>query len=148
MSCKFDEMLLYEYIDNILEPDEKLKVTNHLSACPHCRKKIAEIKLMFYELEHLDAVEIPEELALIRQSVVTDAFDSKQSVLQTATSNLKKTGSAVLNAPVIKHVVPSKEDLTNATKHVYSGSKKALSSLSKKEKKSKKSMKERLGGLI
>ena len=40
VDCKFDEMLLYEYLDDLLENEEKLMVSNHLSSCPECRRNI------------------------------------------------------------------------------------------------------------
>jgi len=43
MSC-FDEKRLYEYIDGILEADERGEVEKHLNECPACQKKVAELK--------------------------------------------------------------------------------------------------------
>jgi len=150
MTCNFDEMLLYEYLDNLLDANEKLEVNNHLSTCSSCRKKLSEIKLMYYELDHLDEVEIPEELATMRASFVLNAFDEKEKVspIKAVSSGLKKTKTVLNNAPVIGTLMPTKEKFSTASKHVYEGSKKILSKETKKPKKSKKSFKQRVGGLL
>lgn len=146
MSCNFDEMLLYEFLDDVLDPADKLLVSNHLSACPHCRKKLAEIKLMFYELEHMDAVEIPEELSTIRLEAIASirgAYKESKSLL----TQLQETKSVLLETPVVNHLVPTKENMVKTSKFFYDGTKKIVNTLPKKEKK-KKPIKAKLGGLL
>lgn len=130
MACKFDEMLLYEYLDDLLDAEEKVLVSNHLSSCGECRKKIAEIKLLFYEIEHLEDIELPKEAASIRQSIVEEAFENDPvSQLSKLASSVKKTAIAIS---------PTKEQVGGAVKSVYHGSKKVYQALPKKEKKAKK----------
>lgn len=149
MTCKFDETLLYEYLDDLLEADEKIMVNNHLSACPHCRQKLSEIKLLFYELDNIAEVEIPDELEALRLSVVESAFEVEHKTLsQSISSNLKKTKETLENTPVISQVIPNKENLSAAGKGLLNVTKKAVGKLPKKEKKEKKSLKKSLGGLL
>lgn len=150
MTCNFDDMLLYEYLDDLLDVEEKFKVNNHLSACASCRQKLSEIKLMYYELDHLEAVEIPEALSELRASIVDDAFDGKEKVstLQTISKSLKNTKSVLDRTPVIGTLMPSKKKLATATKHLYDGSKKVVSKVPRKSKKEKQSFKKRIGGLL
>ncbi|MBN2795396.1 MAG: zf-HC2 domain-containing protein [Clostridia bacterium] len=146
MSCNFDEMLLYEFLDDVLEPAEKLVVSNHLSACPHCRKKLSEIKLMFYELEHMEAIEIPEELSLIRlEAVKVELGKSKES--KSLLTQLQETKTVLLETPVVNHLVPTKEKMVKTSKFFYDGTKKIVTNMPKKEKK-KTRLKGKLGGLL
>jgi len=145
MSCNFDDMLLYEYIDKTLDSEEKLLVDRHLSACPDCRKKVAEIKLLYYELDNLEEVELPEEVHLIREEVVSSAF-SDQKI--SATEKLKQTKKKLEKTPVVGALVPTKEKMTSAAKGLYKGSKKVYQSIPKKEKESKKKVRKSFGGLL
>ena len=147
MSCQFDEMLLYEYIDQILETEEKLIVERHLSACPHCRKKLSEIKLLYYELDTIDLVEVPDEVHDIRANVVSAAFqDQKVSAVE----QIRRTKKKLENTPVVGALVPTKAKVKGAAKNLYSGSKKVYQALPKKEqkKKTRKLKKKSLGGLL
>lgn len=152
MTCQFDEMLLYEYLDDLLDPKEKVEVSNHLSSCGACRKKVAEMKLLFYELDHLEPVVVPDEVALIRAEVVENSFDEKQSVYSTMTDHLKKTKDKLNNTPVIGTLMPTTEKLSTASKLLYKGTKKVVGIIPKKEKKPEKKPKKKLiknfGGLL
>lgn len=148
MTCNFDEMLLYEYLDDLLDAEEKITVNNHLSTCSACRKKIAEIKLLFYELDNLEEVVIPDELAEIRADVVENSFVEKKSVYSKLTDNLIKTSDTLKNTPVVNAVLPTKENLTSASKLLYKGTKKAVAAIPKKDKKPKKKLFKNFGGMI
>lgn len=138
MTCNFDEMLLYEYLDDLLDADEKVLVNNHLSSCPECRKKMAEIKLLFYEIEHVETIDVPLEAAHIRESIVAEAFEHEVvSPLTKVANGVKKTAVAI---------TPSKEQVGSAVKSVYHGSKKVYQAIPKKEKKPKKV--KSFGGLL
>lgn len=135
MSCNFDDMLLYEYLDDILDTDTKLQVERHLSACPACRKKISEMKLLYYELDNLEELSVPEEVDLIRQEIVADAFENPSL---TTMEKLQKTKEMLEDTPVIGSIIPTKENLGKAAKGLYNGSKKIYQSIPKKEKTKKK----------
>jgi len=147
MNCNFDEMLLYEYLDDLLEADEKILVTNHLSVCPECRRKLAEIKLLFYELEQVADVEVPDAVDAIREHIVSQAFEGMKepvSVLSHVSNGLKSTGKAIGNSSAVNAIKPSREN----TKKLWNGTKKLYTATTKKKKEPKKKLKKSLGGLI
>jgi len=145
MSCNFDEMLLYEYIDKTLDADEKLIVDRHLSACPECRKKVAEIKLLYFELDNLEEVELPAEINEIRESVVSSAFENQKI---STTEKLKQTKKKLEQTPVVGALVPTRAKMSTAAKGLYKGTKKVYQSIPKKEKEPKKRIKKSFGGLL
>lgn len=69
MACKLDPDLLQDYLDGAIEPLEKLVLDEHLKVCRECRKMLTELKLLFWELEDLDQLEIPPEVSLIHEKV-------------------------------------------------------------------------------
>lgn len=138
MTCNFDEMLLYEYLDDLLEDHEKMLVNNHLSSCASCRKKMAEIKLLFYEIENIDPVDVPKEIESIREEVVSNAFkQDSQSTLSKISDSVKKTAVSV---------TPSKKQVARTVKGIYKGTKKVYQAIPKKEKPDKKV--KSFGGLL
>lgn len=64
--CKFDEFLLHEYLDGTIDPLEKIVLEEHLKNCTLCRKELTELKLLMWELESLDEMDIPPEITLLR----------------------------------------------------------------------------------
>jgi anti-sigma factor RsiW len=143
MTCKFDEMLLHEYLDQTLDDDDKLTVERHLSACPECRKKLSEIKLLYFELDNLDDISVPSEVDSIRASIVSNAFENAKVPL---TQRVKDTKKALEETPVIGALVPTKAKMKSAAKGLYKGTKKAVEKLPKKEEKKK--TRRSLGGLL
>lgn len=154
MSCKFDEILLYEYLDGILGKEEKLIVNNHLSFCSECRKKTSEIKLLFYEIENVDKVVIPEEVSEIRASVVNQAFTESESaskkVYLKAKSRYKNTKTVLRRTPVISSLIPTKEKTSKMIKGISSTGLKLYGATKKEKPTSTKNAKKlkRLGELI
>ncbi|MBI9013700.1 MAG: zf-HC2 domain-containing protein [Clostridiales bacterium] len=145
MSCNFDDMLLYEYIDKTLDADEKLLVDRHLSACPSCRKKISEIKLLYYELDNLEDISVPEEVDAIRNNIVASAFEDQKI---STTEKLKQTKKKLEETPIVGAFIPTKEKMSSAAKGLYKGSKKVYQSIPKKEKEPKKRIRKNFGGLL
>ncbi|KXG73789.1 anti-sigma factor family protein [Thermotalea metallivorans] len=64
--CKFDEFLLHEYLDGTIAPLEKIILEEHLKSCTLCRKELTELKLLMWELESLDEMDIPPDITLLR----------------------------------------------------------------------------------
>lgn len=145
MSCNFDDMLLYEYIDKILDAEEKLLVDRHLSACSSCRKKTSEIKLLYYELDNLEDISVPEEVDAIRNSIVASAFEDQKI---STTEKLKQTKKKLEQTPIVGAFVPTKEKMRSAAKGLYKGSKKVYQTIPKKEKRPKKRIRNNFGGLL
>ncbi len=71
MQCKFDADLLQEYIDATINPLEKLVLEEHLKDCRTCRKNLTELKLLFWELEDADQIDVPLEASHIHQRVAS-----------------------------------------------------------------------------
>jgi ribosome-binding ATPase YchF (GTP1/OBG family) len=137
MNNHINEMDLYEYIDDILEASDKVKVSNHLSMCPECRQKMSEIKLMYYELDHLDAVKIPEELEAIRQEIVASAFEGEKiPKLKAIKKNFVQKKKKVTTSFVGRHVIEQGENLGKMSKGVLSRSKKIIGLFNKKNQSS------------
>lgn len=146
MSCNFDDMLLYEYLDNLLDDNELLKLESHLSACGTCRRKLADIKLMYYELEHLDDLELPEEVEAIKSKIVSTAFENQKL---SAAEKIRRTKKNLEQTPVVGALIPNKEKAKKVARSLYSGSKKIYKHLPrKKEKNIKKTPRKSLGGLL
>jgi len=60
MKCKEIELLLAEYYENSLDPDERKRVEQHLTECESCRLKQKEIE-QTYQLLEKESVSQPEE---------------------------------------------------------------------------------------
>ena len=63
--------LLHQYIDNELAPYERLIIDEHIQMCNHCRQELNQLKIMDWDLAHMD-IEIPVELAQVRRNCVKD----------------------------------------------------------------------------
>lgn len=143
MNCQFDDMLLYDYLDQTLDTEELLTVERHLSACPSCRKKLSEMKLLYYELDNLEDIQVPDEVDQIRSLIVESAFsDEKVSPVE----RLRRTKKMLEETPVVGALVPTREKVKGAAKGLYKGSKKVYQSIPKKEEKKK--PRKSLGGLL
>lgn len=144
-NCDFDEMLLYEYLDGLLDKEKSSLVTNHLSLCKSCRKKLSEMKLLFYELENLNEVEIPAEINKIRNIIVKKAFIENKTFLGKTYDNITHT-TAKLGSSVITTITPTKTQVTKFAKNIY---KKSTNKNTKvKNRKSKKYLLKNLGDLL
>ncbi|MFZ5965650.1 MAG: anti-sigma factor family protein [Bacillota bacterium] len=75
MKCNFDHFLLQEYLDGTIDPLEKIILEGHLKECVECRKELTSLKLLMWELEDMDEIEIPEELSLIGEKVIEEMMD-------------------------------------------------------------------------
>lgn len=100
LKAHIDEMVLYEYMEELLEADEQAEVANHLSKCATCRGHLAELKLLMFELEHLKDVPIPNELSIVREKAVSEGFETIRvpfltSIKEKLTSAELKRKSAV-----------------------------------------------------
>lgn len=74
-TCKFDILLLQEYLDGFMDPLEKIVLEEHLKICPECRRELTGLKLTLWELDSTlnFNVEIPRELDDMRDSIVEEA---------------------------------------------------------------------------
>ena len=72
MQCKFDHYLLQDYLDGLIEPLEKIILEEHLKVCPACRRELTELKLLLWEFENLNEIEMPREVSSLRTQVLND----------------------------------------------------------------------------
>lgn len=80
MSCdKVDASLLQEFLEETIDPLEKIFIENHLKTCKECRRELSELKLMFFDLDNKSnyETEIPIELDLMRDNII-DSFLGKR----------------------------------------------------------------------
>lgn len=80
MSCKFDKTLLQDYLENTIEPLEKIFLEEHLKCCRECKKELNELKLLFFDLEFTsrEDVKFPNELDGVREMAL-GMIDSKDN---------------------------------------------------------------------
>lgn len=74
--CKFDEFLLHEYLDGTIDPLERIILEEHLKHCGSCRRELTELKLLLWEFESLQAVELPSEISLLRNKTLNQLQDA------------------------------------------------------------------------
>ncbi|MEA1962072.1 MAG: zf-HC2 domain-containing protein [Bacillota bacterium] len=73
--CNIDDDLLQSYIDHDLNEVEKLLFEEHLKGCNDCRRKLNQLKLVDWELFHQPLIEVPEQLADIREKALNKCFE-------------------------------------------------------------------------
>ncbi len=75
MNCKLNKNLLYSYVDNTIEPLEKIFVEEHLNYCKECRKDLKLISAIDENLncEDEDFV-FPKRLNLISKLIVENGL--------------------------------------------------------------------------
>lgn len=62
MSCKNVLRLLSEFLDEALESDASLRVSQHLSQCASCRKELESLSALRQKLRSLGKIQAPEYL--------------------------------------------------------------------------------------
>lgn len=72
MECKLDVTLLQDLLEGVIDPIEKLFVDEHLKTCKQCRKELAELKLLFWDLNDKTNYDIslPTELNSIKGALL------------------------------------------------------------------------------
>ncbi|MDO9533846.1 MAG: zf-HC2 domain-containing protein [Bacillota bacterium] len=66
--------LLQQYIDQEINPLEKMILEEHLLSCRTCRRELNQFKLLDWELKHQPAIELPAELAAYRMAALKTHF--------------------------------------------------------------------------
>lgn len=61
MKCGEIGELLSEYIDDVLDPETKSVVDEHLSTCKDCQEELASLKVLVRDLGSLEPVEPPKD---------------------------------------------------------------------------------------
>lgn len=79
-----DYTTLNEYLDQILPPEEQMRIESHLRACATCRQQLAELESLFSTLDQTP--ELALEVDLVEG--VVKAISTPPQVAQGDTSNL------------------------------------------------------------
>ena len=61
MKCDEFKELLSEYVDDVLDPETKGLVDEHLSSCKDCQQELASLKGLISELGSMESVEPPKD---------------------------------------------------------------------------------------
>jgi hypothetical protein len=94
MSCSKIEDLLVLYLENKLNPKEKVKVESHLSQCPACQQSLADIKGMIGLLQTVSKKELPENY-----------YDDTELKLEGAQSILRSNPNPFFNPQIYVPVI-------------------------------------------
>lgn len=130
MSCnKIDTTLLQDFIEETIDPLEKIFVESHLKTCKECRRELSELKLMFWELGDKGNYEIeyPKELDAMGRNLI-DTFLGKEKsntrkVINMQVNTLKMSGNFFKYVPGAKQ---TPQILKKASKGLAKGLKKML----------------------
>ncbi len=68
--CRFDTDIIQKYAEGTIDPLEKVFLEEHIKVCRKCKKELTELKLLFWELENIDEVEVPFEAYGVMESVI------------------------------------------------------------------------------
>lgn len=109
MECKLDVTLLQDLLEGIIDPIDKLFVEEHLRSCKKCRKELAELKLLFWDLNDKTNydISIPVELdkikdSLLQEFAVKPIKNTTEIVLDVHRKNAKVAGIFLSYVPGIK----------------------------------------------
>lgn len=110
MSCdKIDDLLLQDYLDETIDPVEKIFVEKHLSICKECRRELTELKLLFWDLDNKSnyQIEYPEKLDTFGADLINDFLDEKtkigvKKVVDMQVNNMKMSGKFLEYIPGAK----------------------------------------------
>lgn len=68
MNCVTDKLQMY--LDGELDQAEKADLEKHLGSCPHCRRIIGQLRLLWLELGEETDLPLPAELPFLRQQLI------------------------------------------------------------------------------
>lgn len=75
MMCTMDETILQTYLDGELALHERWICEEHLSLCSQCRRTLNQLKVLDWNLQHLE-IPVPNELEQLRQETVAAAVNA------------------------------------------------------------------------
>ncbi|MFH0843939.1 MAG: zf-HC2 domain-containing protein [Pseudomonadota bacterium] len=68
MACEEIRALLSEYMDDVIDKENRARIESHLSACEGCRKELASLRALVRQMGDLDPVSPPKDfLAQLHQ---------------------------------------------------------------------------------
>ena len=109
MECKLDVTLLQDLLEGVIDPVEKLFVEEHLKTCKQCRKELAELKLLFWDLNDKTNYDIsmPAELTHIKETLLEEfaampTRNTTEIVLDVHRKNARAAGMFLDYIPGVK----------------------------------------------
>jgi anti-sigma factor RsiW len=90
--CKMETWLLEDYAEGLLDVAETTLLEAHLAGCEACRRELAHIKLLFWELESLrrETVTVPDTVQKLETVVLDEWLHGRESWIQQAGSALRR----------------------------------------------------------
>ena len=86
MNCSNE--FLQTFLDSELGPAEADAVRRHLDHCTACRQELSRLRLLWLELEQDEEIEMPMELAFIRQQAISQTRAARQEAQKKSTNSL------------------------------------------------------------
>ena len=86
MGCSIEA--LQAFLDGELEPVQKDAVRRHLARCPACRQELSRLRLLWFDLEQDEVIEVPLELPFIRQQAIALTRAARQETEGTSGGSL------------------------------------------------------------
>lgn len=131
MDCKFDTALLHDYLEGTIDDLDRIFVDEHIKVCKKCRKELTMLKLLFWELNEINAaeIELPAELELIREKTIDNIMvdDNSDFGVRKLLELQKKN---IENSNMYMNYLPGKKFLEKGIKKsssfIYSASGKAI----------------------
>lgn len=123
MTCdKIDASMLQEYLENTIDPLEKIFVENHLTICKECRRELSELKLLLYDLDDKSnyVIEIPAELETMRDDIIDSFLGKRKSpskkIIEMQVETIKTTGKFIKFLPGAKQAPKVLKQASNGLK--------------------------------
>ncbi|KUO65999.1 MAG: hypothetical protein APF84_00180 [Gracilibacter sp. BRH_c7a] len=109
MNCQLDVTLLQDLLEGVIDPVEKIFVEEHLKTCKQCRKELAELKLLFWDLNDKANYDIsmPQELDRIKYTLLEEfapipTKKTAEIILDVHRNNTKSIGMFLDYIPGVK----------------------------------------------
>jgi len=131
MSCdKMDASLLQDFLEETMDPLEKIFIESHLSTCKECRREVSELKLMFWELGNKSNydIEYPKELDTMGTQLI-DTFLGEKTKSTTREIVDMQVNTIKISGKFLKYIPGAKQTpkmLRKASMSLVKGVKKML----------------------
>jgi len=89
--CKMETWLLEDFVEGLLGVAETAILEAHLANCEDCKRELAHIKLLFWEMESMrrDPIPVPDTVKVIENTILNEWLTDKETWLQHAGLQLK-----------------------------------------------------------
>jgi len=124
MSCTYYEELLHEYLENTIDPLEKIVLQEHLKICPNCRRELTELKLLYWELNNLPDIDLPKEMSVLKNSILCEIENQENTKINHANLNTYKNyinlhTNTVGVASIFLRFIPGKKMASSILDNIY-----------------------------